>query len=105
MKNISYFGHLIPKDFMKGLIMAGLAAAAQILYPVLYSGTFPMDLASYKHIGTMSIAAMGLYLNKNVFTNSQDKFGKPEPVIAITEPTKTETKPEAIMPPAVPQNQ
>ena len=92
MKNIPYFGHLIPNDFLKGLIMAGLAAAAQILYPVFYSGTFPMDAASYKHIGVVSVSAMGLYLIKNIFTNSQDQFGKTEPVNQPVTNTNPEIK-------------
>jgi hypothetical protein len=92
MKNVSYLFHLVHKDFIKGLIMAGLVSAEQILYPLLTTGDLPHDMASWQHIGKVSIGAMGLYLLKNFCTNSNDQFAKPEPIPVENPPVNPEKK-------------
>lgn len=69
---------LIPKDFIKAAIMAGIAAVADIVYQAAQGGTFPMDMASWKHIGSVALMAAVSYIAKNFMTNSKDEFMKKE---------------------------
>jgi hypothetical protein len=70
---------LVPKDFLKALIMAGLVAAGKLVYTSIQAGTFPMDAITWMAIGKAAGVAMVAYLLKNLLTNSNDQFLKAEP--------------------------
>jgi len=64
------------KDFLKGLIMTVIGAIIGAIMPIIQSGEWVFDWTSTWHIA----AAAGVgYIVKNLFTNSEDKFLKPEP--------------------------
>jgi len=63
-------------DFLKGLVVAVLAAALTILMQSIQTGTFIID---WKAMIFTSIAAAIAYLIKNLGTNSEGKTFKKEP--------------------------
>lgn len=75
MKQTPFFS-LGWKDLVKGLIMAAGGAAFAIIEGSISAGNFHLDWA---YILKTAGAAAIVYLGKNLFTNSQDQFAKPEP--------------------------
>lgn len=71
---MSQFLSLQAKDYIKGLIVAMLSAAVQILYSFLSQGgnLFTVD---WKDLLNVSIVAGLSYLIKNFFTDHEGKFG------------------------------
>ena len=71
---MSQFLSLEAKDYIKGLIVAMLSAAVQILYTVMSQGgsLFTID---WKNLLNVSIVAGLSYLIKNFFTDHEGKFG------------------------------
>jgi len=69
---------LIPKDFLKAAIIAGITAGAKIIYTAIEAGTFPDNWIQWKSILLATGGAFFVYLLKNFLTNSDDKFLKPE---------------------------
>jgi hypothetical protein len=65
------------KDFLRGLVIAAGTGAGVVLIPVLTAGNLP-NIGHLKLAGTAAICAGGTYLFKNLFTNSNDQFGKGE---------------------------
>lgn len=74
----SKFLTLGAKDFLRGLAQAAGTGAAVVLMPVLVKGQLP-SLLVLKLAAAAAISAGGVYLFKNLLTNSADQFGKPEP--------------------------
>lgn len=71
------------KDVAKGFILAFIttlvATAINIINIFTKTGNFDLSWQSIK-IGLYAAAVAGLsYIIKNYFTNSKDKFAKPEP--------------------------
>jgi hypothetical protein len=75
MKNTNFFS-LGWKDAIKGLIMAVGGAVFAVIESSVSTGNFHLD---WPYIGKIAGAAAVVYLGKNLFTNSQDQFAKPEP--------------------------
>ncbi|MES2382590.1 MAG: hypothetical protein V4538_16195 [Bacteroidota bacterium] len=69
---------LVPKDYLKAAIMAGMVAGAKLIYTAVDAGAFPTTVAEWKSIGLAAIGTAGMYLLKNFLTNSDDKFLKKE---------------------------
>lgn len=70
-KAFSGFFKLNAKDFLKGLIVAVLGAVLQVVIDTVSSGTLSFDWAA---IGKLALSAAGIYLTKNLLTNSKDEF-------------------------------
>lgn len=68
---LSGFLKLNVKDFVKGLIIAVLAAVLQVILDTVSQGTLTFDWAA---IGKLALSAAGVYLTKNLFTNSKGEF-------------------------------
>ncbi len=64
------------KDFAKGLIMAVGGAVFAVIQTSLEAGQFQIN---WKQVASVAAATACVYLGKNLFTNSQDQFAKPEP--------------------------
>lgn len=62
------------KDLAKGFIMAVLFALATGIYQAIDAGTILFTWVFFKPIVLTSVGAGLLYLIKNFFTNSDDKF-------------------------------
>ncbi len=75
MKNTNFFS-LGWKDFVKGLIMAVGGAVFAVVQTSLEAGQFQIN---WKQVAIVAGSAACVYLSKNLFTNSQDQFAKPEP--------------------------
>lgn len=69
----SLFLKLAASDLVKSAIMAGLTAIGTLLLPILNSGSFP-DLAQLQAALINGVSVAGIYLLKNLLTNSDDKF-------------------------------
>jgi hypothetical protein len=69
----SGFLTLNTQDFIKGLIVAVLMSALQIVYATLSSGTFTFDWMAILQAGVTAGVA---YLMKNLFTNQEGQFAK-----------------------------
>ena len=66
------------QDFIKGFIVAALAAIGTVLLPLLEAGALP-TLAQFGMAGAAGLTAGLAYLAKNLFTNSDGEIAKPEP--------------------------
>ena len=66
-------------DGLKSFIMAFLGSAAMAFYKILEVGAFPKGWDQWQQILIAGFTAAVGYLIKNIFTNSNDEFGKPEP--------------------------
>lgn len=71
------FGSLGIKDVVKGIVMAFLMALVTGCYQLIQTGG-EFSWVTMKPVLMNSIGAMLVYLIKNFFTNSDDKFLKPE---------------------------
>lgn len=69
----SGFLTLNTQDFIKGLIVAVLMAALQIVYSTLSAGSFTFDWLAILQAGVTAGVA---YLMKNLFTNQEGQFAK-----------------------------
>lgn len=76
MKKLSSFFNLGANDFIKGLLIAVLGAAAQIVSDTINSGSLDFDWAA---IGKTALLAGIAYLTKNLLTNSKGSFLSKEP--------------------------
>lgn len=74
----SGFFQLNLKDVIKGVIVAVITAFLTSLLSLLQAGTIEMTWAFWQPTVYASVIAGISYLLKNVFTNSQDHFGKAE---------------------------
>lgn len=72
----SAFGKLDWQDVRRGLGLA-IGASATYLFSAMMLGTVP-DVAMWKATGSVFVGTMGSYLVKNLLTNSDDQFLKPE---------------------------
>lgn len=72
----SKFLSLDLNDFLKGLIMAVLAAVLAIVKTTIEAGSLNFDFPT---IGKYALLAALAYITKNLLTNSRDEFAKPEP--------------------------
>lgn len=77
MSKLSGFFKLNVHDFLKGLIMAVLAAVFAIIKTSIEDGSFKFD---WPTIGKYALVAAATYLTKNLFTNSKNDFAKTDPV-------------------------
>jgi len=75
MQKLSKFLRLNVKDFVKGLFMAVLGAVAGILMPIFEAGGWHFD---WSLIWKTALSTAGLYLIKNLLTNSKDEILTPE---------------------------
>lgn len=76
--NLSKFLTVNVRDFMRGLWVAAGTGLAFVLHPILLSGVLP-SLAQLQLAGMAAMCAGCSYIIKNLFTNSSDQIGKPEP--------------------------
>ncbi len=74
----STFLSLNLRDFIKGLVLAVLAAVIAYAYEAVQAGTL-FDIAFLKSSGMVALSAVLAYLVKNLFTNSEGKIATPEP--------------------------
>lgn len=72
----SAFGKLNWQDVRRALGLA-VGAAATYLFSAMVLGTIP-DVAIWKAVGSVFVGTMGSYLVKNLLTNSENQFLKPE---------------------------
>lgn len=70
---------LVPNDFLKAAITAGLTAGIKIIYASAETGAMPTDAATWLSVGKVAGGAAIAYLVKNFLTNSNDQFLKSEP--------------------------
>jgi hypothetical protein len=75
---MSEFLKLNVQDFLKGFVVAAIAAIGTALLPLLDAGTLP-SLAQLQAAGIIGITAGLSYLFKNIFTNSNGQIVTPEP--------------------------
>lgn len=66
------------KDAFKGIITAALTSVITAVIEIIGKGGLPTP-SDWKTIGVTGLAAALGYIMKNYFTNSNDKFAKPEP--------------------------
>lgn len=85
----SLFLKLNKSDFLKGLLVAALAAALGVIQPAIASGTL-FDPSVLKGAAQAAFAGGIAYLMKNFMTNSQGKIG-PEPSTPAQKPADTAT--------------
>jgi len=73
----STFLRLNKKDILRGL---GIAASAALtyLFALMCTGIVP-DMGMIKGTASVFVGSGGSYILKNLFTNSNDDFGKKEP--------------------------
>jgi len=72
----SGFFKLNVQDFIKGLVMAVLAAIVAIIKTTVESGSLHFD---WPTIGKYALVAATTYLTKNLFSNSKGDFATKEP--------------------------
>lgn len=72
----SLFGKLNKKDFKRSLGLA-IGDSFTYLFGQMCFGMVP-DGDMLKSVGSVFVGTMGVYLTKNLFTNSRDEFGEPE---------------------------
>jgi len=78
----SPFGHLNFKDLLHGCITAfgtSLFGGLILLIGNVVKGEAAFSSISLTNIALLGVAAAIAYLNKKLFTNSENKFGKKEP--------------------------
>lgn len=78
-------------DAVKSLIVAALTGGITVLITMLNAGIFPTNKNDWTKIGITTLSAGLGYLLKNIFTNSKDQFGKPEPKTKNKTETKTDS--------------
>jgi hypothetical protein len=71
----SGFLSLDTKDFIKGLLLSVFTSVISIVYTSVQSGSLVFDT---KTIATTALTTALGYIMKNLLTNSEDKFLKPE---------------------------
>jgi hypothetical protein len=71
----SGFLSLDTKDFIKGLLLSVFTSVISIVYTSVQSGSLVFDT---KTIATTALTTALGYIMKNLLTNSEDKFMKPE---------------------------
>jgi molybdopterin-binding protein len=71
------FLSLNARDFLKGLVVAVVAAVLTFLTNELTAGS-TIDLKLLKRIGVTALIAFLSYLTKNLFTNSKGEMLTPE---------------------------
>ncbi len=67
------------RDLVKGLISTVLMAMLTLIGTSVQSGSLPLNWEAWKPIVFSGLGAGIAYIIKNLFTNSEDKFAKPEP--------------------------
>lgn len=72
----SVFGKLNKKDIKRGLGLAGSAAITYFFSQMMW-GIIP-SFDTLQQVGCVFAGTLGSYLFKNLFTNSQDEFGRTE---------------------------
>lgn len=72
----SGFFKLNVQDFIKGLVMAVLAAIVAIVKTTVEAGSLSFD---WPTIGKYALVAATSYLTKNLFSNSKGDFATKEP--------------------------
>jgi hypothetical protein len=75
----STFLTLGSKDFIKGLLVAVLSAVITIVYNTIQTGSLTFD---WKTIGMTALTSAVAYIMKNLFSNSNGKFLKKEPLVS-----------------------
>jgi hypothetical protein len=75
----STFLTLGSKDFIKGLLVAVLSAVITIVYNTIQNGSLTFD---WKTIGMTALTSAVAYIMKNLFSNSNGKFLKKEPLVS-----------------------
>ena len=75
MKSSKFFS-LNFSDFLKGFILAVLAAVLSIVKTTVESGSLDFDFPT---MGKYALLAGLAYITKNLLTNSKDEFAKKEP--------------------------
>ncbi|HRH54406.1 MAG TPA: hypothetical protein PLN38_13850 [Chitinophagales bacterium] len=70
---------IMPKDLIKGFIVAILSVLVTYTGQALEKGTLPMDAATWILQLKIAVGAGIAYIIKNWLTNSDDKFLKAEP--------------------------
>lgn len=75
MQKLSKFFRLNLRDFAKGLLMAMLGAISGLIIPLFEAGDWHFD---WTLIWKTALSAGGLYLVKNLLTNSKDEVLTPE---------------------------
>ena len=80
------------QDLLRGAAIAVGTSVLVTIEPILNMGTIP-DIPTLKKTAIVGISAGIVYLFKNLFTNSKDQFGKPEPcpILEVKEEEKKET--------------
>jgi len=71
----SGFLSLDTKDFIKGLLLSVFTSVISIVYTSVQMGNLVFDK---KAIATTALTTALGYIMKNLLTNSEDKFMKPE---------------------------
>lgn len=66
-------------DFIKGLIVAVIAAVGKLLLDLINAKGLDLTPEDWNSLLQLALTAGGAYLLKNLFTNSKDEFGKAEP--------------------------
>jgi len=74
----SLFLKLKTNDFVKGLIVAMLAAIITSVYSLIQQGSLQMDWLTWKPIFLTAVGAGLSYIIKNFFSNSDGQFLKKE---------------------------
>ena len=75
--DFSQFFKINLRDLGKGVIMAILGSIVSALLVIVNTGTLP-TLDEWKNVGMLGLMAGLSYLLKNLLTNSNDQFLKPE---------------------------
>lgn len=86
----SIFGKINWRDILKGFITAFITAALTMVMQLLDSGHLP-DISHLKAAGAIGLIAGLSYVVKNLLTNSDDQFLKPEAPKAPSENTPTQS--------------
>jgi len=74
----STFLNLKNNDLVKGAIIAGITVILTTVTSSLEKGSFPTDMEFWKGELVAGLMAMGVYLSKNLLSNSNDQFLKKE---------------------------
>lgn len=74
----SKFGSLDKKDVLRSIALAVISAVLTYIVQLLNKKGFDLTLTDLTAIGEVALTTLVAYLSKNVFTNSDDEFGKKE---------------------------
>jgi hypothetical protein len=77
-KLFSDFLRINGRDIAKSILMAFIGSVLTALYQIIEAGGALPSGAQWKSILTIGLSSALAYLVKNFFTNSNDKFAKPE---------------------------